>query len=297
MSVDLDAGLSSGGGCSEILLGIENVTGSAYDDTLFGFQGANRLVAGEGADRLSGRGGDDWLTGGEGHDTLIGAAGRDTIFGGRGRDQIIGGGDGDVLTGGAGHDLFRFLNLGDSATSAMDLITDLGAAHRIDLGAIDADTESAGDQAFHQVAVFSGHAAELQLTYAAETKRTTLALDIDGDGAADFALEMAGSHLTASGSILRSENGDMIPIHLKCSMSEAERSRVRPGGLRCAGPLRYAGRRPSRPSRIWSMSASGVPRRASAPWIIAVAALSAKVAARRYSPSSMQAMTTYRYCR
>jgi len=30
------------------------------------------------------------------------------------------------------------------------------------------DTESAGDQAFHQVAVFSGHAAELRLTYVAE---------------------------------------------------------------------------------------------------------------------------------
>ncbi len=54
VSVDLaDAGPQSGGDASgDVLVSIENVTGSAYDDTLSGNSAANVLEGGEGADHI-----------------------------------------------------------------------------------------------------------------------------------------------------------------------------------------------------------------------------------------------------
>ncbi|MDE0154963.1 MAG: FG-GAP-like repeat-containing protein [Gammaproteobacteria bacterium] len=65
--VDLKYG-NTGRGHAEgdVLTGIENVTGSAYDDDLRGDEGANRLLGGDGRDVLHGGGGADWLDGGGG---------------------------------------------------------------------------------------------------------------------------------------------------------------------------------------------------------------------------------------
>jgi serralysin len=98
--------------------------------------------------------------------------------------------------------VFRYLTLGDSALAAMDLITDLGAKDRINLSALDADANTAGDQAFLQVAAFTGAAGQLRLTYDAGAQQTTLAVDVNGDGLADFALLIAGEHLSAGGWVL-----------------------------------------------------------------------------------------------
>jgi Ca2+-binding RTX toxin-like protein len=57
---------------------IENLTGSAYADTLRGNSGANVLKGGAGADKLYGRDGSDTLNGGAGSDTLDGGTGTDT---------------------------------------------------------------------------------------------------------------------------------------------------------------------------------------------------------------------------
>ncbi|HEV2746290.1 MAG TPA: hypothetical protein VGW34_03205 [Allosphingosinicella sp.] len=59
------------------LLGIENLTGSAWADRLAGNDGANRLAGGSGDDQLAGLGGNDLLEGGDGNDRLAGGAGID----------------------------------------------------------------------------------------------------------------------------------------------------------------------------------------------------------------------------
>ncbi|WP_109122336.1 DUF4347 domain-containing protein, partial [Azospirillum sp. TSO22-1] len=70
--VDLAAGTGAlGDAAGDTLTGIENVTGSAYDDTLTGDAGANLLVGGAGNDSLNGGLGNDTLTGGLGNDTYV----------------------------------------------------------------------------------------------------------------------------------------------------------------------------------------------------------------------------------
>ncbi|NLS05290.1 calcium-binding protein [Rhizobium sp. P32RR-XVIII] len=64
--------LSTGGDAqNDVLVTIENIIGSAFDDQLFGASAANRLDGGSG---------NDVLIGGAGADVLIGGAGTDTAF-------------------------------------------------------------------------------------------------------------------------------------------------------------------------------------------------------------------------
>ena len=235
VSVSLLSGQATGGAGTDQLLGFENIIGSDFDDSLTGDGGDNVLVGGAGNDLLDGQAGIDTadyktakaavtadlgagtatlglevdslvsienLIGSKFSDSLTGGLGGNMLDGGRGKDLIIGGIGADHLTGGAGNDVFRYLTLGDSALAAMDLITDLGAKDRIDLSALDADANTAGDQAFLQVAAFTGAAGQLRLTYDAGAQQTTLAVDVNGDGLADFALLIAGEHLSAAGWVL-----------------------------------------------------------------------------------------------
>ncbi|PZR31559.1 hypothetical protein [Caulobacter segnis] len=68
------------------LYSIENIKGSAFNDTLTGAAGANVLDGGAGRDLLSGGAGGDTLLGGAGDDTLIGGLGDDILDGGAGSD-------------------------------------------------------------------------------------------------------------------------------------------------------------------------------------------------------------------
>ncbi|MEA3036736.1 MAG: hypothetical protein QOH04_2508, partial [Sphingomonadales bacterium] len=81
------SGSSSGADGNDTLHDIENITGSAFDDDLFGNNGANVIAGGDGHDQLRGNGGDDTLLGGNGDDFLNGGAGNDTIDGGAGWDR------------------------------------------------------------------------------------------------------------------------------------------------------------------------------------------------------------------
>jgi Ca2+-binding RTX toxin-like protein len=81
------AGSSSGGDGNDILHDIENVTGSGYDDDLFGNNAANAIAGGDGSDQLRGFAGDDSLLGGNGDDFLNGGVGNDVIDGGAGWDR------------------------------------------------------------------------------------------------------------------------------------------------------------------------------------------------------------------
>ena len=68
------------------LYSIENIKGSAFNDTLTGGAGPNVLEGGAGNDTLSGGGGGDTLLGGAGDDRLTGGIGDDIIDGGAGND-------------------------------------------------------------------------------------------------------------------------------------------------------------------------------------------------------------------
>lgn len=65
-------------GGSDSLVSVENVEGSAFDDSITGSAVGNILSGGGGNDAIDGAGGDDTLRGGAGVDTLNGGAGADT---------------------------------------------------------------------------------------------------------------------------------------------------------------------------------------------------------------------------
>jgi Ca2+-binding RTX toxin-like protein len=85
-------GIVGSGGTAEgdHLIGIENLSGSAYDDTLVGDKYDNTLTGLQGNDTLIGGGGQDFLVGGTGDDKLWGDQGDDILKGGSGADQLWG---------------------------------------------------------------------------------------------------------------------------------------------------------------------------------------------------------------
>jgi Ca2+-binding RTX toxin-like protein len=70
VTVRLASGQASGGSGSDILLSIDNLVGSNYNDSLTGNASANSLSGGSGNDFLSGGLGNDILTGGAGRDII-----------------------------------------------------------------------------------------------------------------------------------------------------------------------------------------------------------------------------------
>ena len=75
----LYAGQNNGEATGDLMLNMENLTGSAFNDDLRGTGGANDIGGGAGNDLIRGRGGDDTIGGGAGNDTLLGQAGADTF--------------------------------------------------------------------------------------------------------------------------------------------------------------------------------------------------------------------------
>lgn len=77
--IDLATGKADGGDATgDVLISIENLTGSNGDDQLFGNDVANDLIGGRGNDLLAGAAGNDALEGGIGNDMLDGGSGTDT---------------------------------------------------------------------------------------------------------------------------------------------------------------------------------------------------------------------------
>lgn len=136
----------------------------------------------------------DVLSGGAGRERLFGMAGADTLNGGGDNDELRGGSGKDVLTGGSGADAFVFTSLGEAGNgSYRDVVRDFSHAQfdTIDLAGIDANRKVQGNQTFVLIgdAVFSSKAGELRHVGG------ILSGDVNGDGIADFQVEITGAPL------------------------------------------------------------------------------------------------------
>lgn len=177
-------------------LGNDVIEGGNQTDYLFGQQGDDILLGDTGDDFLQGNLGDDTLDGGTGNDRLDGANGSDILRGGDGDDLLIGSWGIDTMTGGAGADTFGFRS-GHTGRflGSVDVIKDFNQTDGdlIDLSAIDAIDETAGDDQFSFIgsAAFSGAAGELRTFMTGGN--TFLAGDTDGDGTSDFFIMLEGT--------------------------------------------------------------------------------------------------------
>ncbi len=114
VSVNLNTGVVSGGHAQgDTLVSVEGIIGSAFGDTLTGFDQqstvagdsfTNVFFGGAGNDLLDGAGGNDSLYGGAENDTIIGGAGNDLVDGGTGDDSLTGDAGSDTVYGGDGSD-------------------------------------------------------------------------------------------------------------------------------------------------------------------------------------------------
>lgn len=126
VSVDLLAGTASGGDAQgDTLTTIENLDGSAHDDTLGGNDDANVLSGKDGNDLIQGRGGEDILSGGAGNDDLQGGSGNDTLYGDEGDDLLNGGAGSDIIDGGAGRDRVSYAGSSAAVTVALASLSDI----------------------------------------------------------------------------------------------------------------------------------------------------------------------------
>lgn len=97
----------------DVYQGVDGVIGSAFNDTIIGFDDEGTTAAdfyynffegGAGNDVIEGRGGSDALFGGADNDTVLGGDGNDTVDGGDGNDVLSGDAGNDTMSGGAGND-------------------------------------------------------------------------------------------------------------------------------------------------------------------------------------------------
>jgi Ca2+-binding RTX toxin-like protein len=162
VSVSLATGKGAGGDAKgDVLIGVENLSGSQANDGLEGHALAN------------------------------------TLQGWGGNDALVGGGGKDTLAGGIGADRFYFMAVTDSVVGAdADRITDFshGQFDRIDLHLIDADTTLASDHAFSFIGtgLYTGVAGQLRFAVTAPGV-TTIAGDVNGDKVSDFHIQLTGA--------------------------------------------------------------------------------------------------------
>jgi hypothetical protein len=175
---------------------IYDVIVQASDGTLTDTQAIavtiNNIVDGS---TINGSNSANTLTGTNAEDTINGLGGNDTITGGLGADR---------LTGGTGADRFTYTATNQSLVGAMDVITDFTRSQndRIVLSGIDANVNTTNDQAFTFIgtAAFSNVAG--QLRYQQISGNTFISGDVNGDGVADFMIQVNGNITFQSGDFI-----------------------------------------------------------------------------------------------
>jgi Ca2+-binding RTX toxin-like protein len=174
---------SSSDAYCDTLVGIENIIGSQWFDSLLGDDGANMISGGGYWDYILGRGGDDTLLGGTDNDTIYGGAGNDFIDGGTGND-VMDGGDGDdllvggmtdTIDGGAGFDTFRLEdNIGTGSTLDLSAMNDAGRITGIERIDITGDADDASTLTLRAEDVFEVSGGSLYIDGDAGDSVTTI---------------------------------------------------------------------------------------------------------------------------
>jgi Ca2+-binding RTX toxin-like protein len=216
--------------------GNDTLIGGSGHDTVNGGNGNDTIVGGHGAgnDKYNGGSGIDTVTyssatGGikvdlaKGTASSIGAgdaasigvdklSGIENVVGGNFADILIGNKSANTLTGGLGadklyggvdkvRDVFDFNSVEESNSVSRDTIYNFKSrVDDLDLRSIDANLSNAGDQQF----AFSGTSgAANSIWYAKSGSSVIVYADNNGDGVADFELQLAGvSKLTAADFLL-----------------------------------------------------------------------------------------------
>ena len=159
---------ATGGGGADVLSGIESLTGSAFTDTLWGDDAANRLDGGQSAD---------------------------VLYGGGGADTLVGGAGADVFTGGSGADVFLYTVPSHSKGSQFDTITDFSRDEGdvIDLSRLDGNRNKSGNQPLTFIGAerYDYHSGELR--YVVDPTGVHIYADLNGDSASDFHIFIQGA--------------------------------------------------------------------------------------------------------
>jgi Ca2+-binding RTX toxin-like protein len=144
------------------------------------------------------------MSDGRGNNALFGGAGWDRLDGGWGDDFLNGGTGQDYLTGGLGNDRFDFTSPEDSPLGELnrDYIQDFTQGEdTLHFGLMDANEKHTSNQAFDFIgdAAFTGEAGQLRYELGLYSdgvhKITLISGDTDGDGSADFEIQLWG-HVT-----------------------------------------------------------------------------------------------------
>ena len=147
--------------------------------------------------------GNDSLTGNNAGNLLQGGAGSDTLGGGLGNDRLQGGADADIFVFGGPGDSNDYTLRSDGKKLVPDMLTDfVSGSDRIDLSAIDANTGTAGDDAFTFVGAGAFTGAAGQLRAEAIGSQVHIYGDINGDGRADLHIIASGTQILVSDFIL-----------------------------------------------------------------------------------------------
>lgn len=152
-------------------------TATSQTVTIDGTAAPNTRIGTAAAETIRGHAGDDILNGLNGDDVITGGAGKDRLAGGAGHDRFVLGAASDSKAGG----------------SVRDMISDF-AHHQdvMDLAAIDANTNTAGNDAFRWIGFsnFSGAAGQLRSEFVGSY--TVVQGDMNGDKVADFEIGVNG---------------------------------------------------------------------------------------------------------
>ena len=153
VSINLATGAASGGDATgDVLAGVDGIYGSAFNDTLVGFdnQGLsgdiywNEIYGAAGNDSISLGDGEDFGYGGTGDDTVLGGGGADIVEGGDGNDSLQGGTGNDTLRGDAGNDTLDAGDGDDVAAGGVGNDTVFGGAGADALGGGDGEDSLQG---------------------------------------------------------------------------------------------------------------------------------------------------------
>ena len=215
VNLGLTTAQSGGYAAGDTLVSIENIIGSAYNDTLTGSSASNKIDGGAGIDTVSYASSNAAVnvnlavttTQSGGHaagDTLfnieniIGSSYNDTLKGTTAANIITGGAGKDTMTGAAGADVFKFSAITDSGkvAGARDIITDfVKGTDKIDLA------DFAGTFTFKGTGALGGSVHGVN--YAQASGNTIIGIDADGNGTLDMQIQLTGLHaLTASDFLL-----------------------------------------------------------------------------------------------